>query len=376
MPPSLLGLIVDLIRTRGPITVAEFIDLALYHPTLGYYTAARQRSGRAGDFFTSVDVGPLFGEMLAVQLDEMWRLAGAPARFDLVEAAAGNGRLARDVLDAARRDTPAFYEAAALHLVERSAPARAAQHDTLGPHAGKLAASLETIPSGLTGVIFANELLDALPVHLVVMRDDGLREMRVAEHAGALVTREGPPSTPAIARYLERAGADLRPGWMAEVNLAAEAWVRDAARCLDRGFLIVIDYGHDAAELFSASHASGTLRTFGQHATHPGALAWLDDPGGRDITAHVDLTGIRLTAEDAGLATLAALDQTYFLIGLGIAERLSHDTGDPVAAVRRRLAAKTLLVPGGMGSTHKVLIFGKEVGTPPLACASFGGRLT
>ena len=88
------------------------------------------------------------------------------------------------------------------------------------------------------------------------------------------------------------------------------------------------------------------------------------------------MTGIRLTAEDAGLATLAALDQTYFLIGLGIAERLSHDTGDPVAALRRRLAAKTLLVPGGMGSTHKVLIFGKEVGTPPLACASFGGRLT
>ena len=372
----LRALIVDLIRARGPITVAEFIDLALYHPTLGYYTAARQRSGRAGDFFTCVDVGPLFGEMLAAQLDEMWRLAGAPVRFDLVEAAAGNGRLARDVLDAAHRDTPAFYEAAALHLVERSAPARDAQRDTLGPHAGKLASSLETLPVNLTGVIFANELLDALPVHLVVMRDEGLREVRVAEHDGALVTTEGPPSTPAIARYFARVGASLRPGWMAEVNLAAEAWVRDAAQRLDRGFLIVIDYGHEAAELFSASHASGTLRTFGHHATHPGARAWLDDPGGRDITAHVDLTGVRLAAEDAGLATLAALDQTYFLIGLGIADRLSRDMGDPVAALRRRLAAKTLLVPGGMGSTHKVLIFGKGVGAPSLACASFGTRLT
>jgi SAM-dependent MidA family methyltransferase len=194
VPASLLDLIVDLIRPVGDYG-RGFIDLALYHP-LGYYTAARQRSGRAGDFFTSVDVGPLFGEMLAAQLDEMWRLAGAPARFDLVEAAAGNGRLARDVLDAAHRDTPAFYEAAALHLVERSGPARDAQRDTLGPHAGKLAASLETMPSGLTGVIFANELLDALPVHLVVMRDDGLREVRVAEHEGALLTTEDPPSTP------------------------------------------------------------------------------------------------------------------------------------------------------------------------------------
>jgi SAM-dependent MidA family methyltransferase len=372
----LRALIVDLIRSRGPITVAEYVDLALYHPTLGYYTTARQRSGRGGDFFTSVDVGPIFGEMLAVQLDEMWRLAGAPPSFDLVEAAAGNGRLARDVLDAACRDAPAFYEAVALHLVERSTAARGAQRDTLGPHTGKLSSSGETCPAGVTGVIFANELLDALPPHQVVMREDGLREVRVTERDGALVAVEGPLSTPQIARSLARVGAELQPGWTAEVNLAAESWMRDAAGRLDRGFLIVIDYGHEAADLFSPVHAAGTLRTFRQHATAPAERAWLDDPGSSDITADIDLTGVRLAAEDAGLTTLAALDQTYFLIGLGIAERLSREAGDRVAALRRRLAGKTLLLPGGMGSSHKVLVFGKGVGTPTLKCTSFGTRVT
>jgi len=152
--------------------------------------------------------------------------------------------------------------------------------------------------------------------------------------------------------------------------------MREAARRLDRGFLIVIDYGHEAAELFSAAHASGTLRTFQHHTTAPGGRAWLDDPGSCDITAHVDLTGLTRAAQDEGLLKLAALDQTYFLLGLAWPAAWRAKADDAVAALRRRLAAKTLLLPGGMGSSHKVLIFGKGVGTPPLRCASFGGRLT
>lgn len=373
---SLPDLIAARIRAHGPITVAEFMDLALYHPQFGYYTTARQRSGRAGDFFTSVDVGPIFGEALARQFEEMWRLAGEPGPFDVVEAGAGNGRLARDVLDAARAAHPSFYDSIALHLVEASTVARDAQRDTLGPHADKLASSGHALPFGATGVIFANELLDALPVHLVVMRDRGLRELRLAERDGVLFTVEGPPSTPEIAGYLARVGARLRPGWMAEVNLQAEAWTREAARRLARGFLMIVDYGHEAAELYSAAHATGTLRTFRAQASDPAARAWLDEPGARDITADVDLTGVRLAAGREGLATLAVLDQTYFLIGLGIAERLARDSGDPIADLKRRLAAKTLLLPGGLGSTQKVLIFGKHVGAPTLRCTSFKQRLT
>jgi SAM-dependent MidA family methyltransferase len=373
---TLRDLIVTRIRAGGPITVAEYVDLALYHSDFGYYAAARQRSGRAGDFFTSVDVGPLFGELLAVQLAEMWRLLGAPSRFDLVEAGAGNGRLARDVLDALEREAPACCAATALHLVERSAAARGAQRDTLGSHAGRLASSGDTLPTGITGVIFANELLDALPPHQVVMREGGLREVRVVERGGALVAMEGPVSTPEIARYLERVGAALSPGCTAEVNLAARDWMEEAAHALHRGFLLVIDYGHEAAELFSPMHAAGTLRTFRRHTTTSAERGWLDDPGGSDITSDVDLTGVRLAAEAAGLETLAALDQTYFLMGLGAAERLARDATGSVAALRRRLAATTLLLPGGLGSSHKVLVFGRGVGTPGLACTSFATRVT
>jgi SAM-dependent MidA family methyltransferase len=364
------------IRARGPITVAEFMAFCLYHPTLGYYTRAPRRSGRAGDFVTSVDVSPLFGELLAVQLAEMWRLMGEPPAFDLVEAGAGDGRLARGVLEAASAADAAFYAAIRLHLVEVSAAARAAHPATLGPHRHRLVSSAPALPPAVAGVILANELLDALPVHLVVMRETGLREVFVTERAGQLVPIEGPPSTPALAAALARAGAALEPGWRAEVRLAADAWVADAAGALTRGFLVLIDYGYEAAELYSAAHATGTLRSARRHALDPTPGDWLLDPGARDLTAHVDLTSVRLAAERAGLTTLAALDQTYFLLGLGLADRLATTAGDAVRGLARRLAAKALVVPGGLGSTHKVLVFGRNVGTPALACTRFRARLT
>lgn len=374
---GLRDLVAARIRARGPITVAEFMDLALYHPTLGYYAARARRSGRRGDFITSVDVSPLFGELVAVQLGEMWRLLGTPAAFDLVEAGAGDGRLARDVLDAALATDPALYEAVCLHLIERSPAARRAHLETLGPHRAKLVSSAETIPSRVTGVILANELLDALPVHVVVGRPEGLREVFVAEREGRLVAVEGAPSTPALADFLARVGVTLEPGRRAEVGLAAEAWVTDAARRLARGFLLLIDYGEDAAVLCSDAFPAGTLRSIHRHALDPRPADWLLDPGERDLTAEVNLTAVRLAATRAGLVTLAALDQTYFLIGLGLLDRVADGLGrSPEDLRRRRLAAKALAVPGGPGSTHKVLIFGRDVGTPTLACRSFRERVT
>jgi len=197
-------LIVDVIRERGPLTVAAFMDLALYHSDFGYYARAAQRSGRAGDFFTSVDVGPLFGELLEIQLAEMYevlRLTAEPAEnaeptsvnsalsassavkrersFDLVEAGAGNGRLSADILRAARRRDPAFFESIRLHLVEAGAEARGAQRATLDEVADRLSTSGVELPGSFDGALVANELLDAFPVHQVVMREDGLREIYV-----------------------------------------------------------------------------------------------------------------------------------------------------------------------------------------------------
>jgi SAM-dependent MidA family methyltransferase len=403
--------IADLVRERGPFTVAAFMDLALYHPELGYYARAAQRSGRAGDFLTSVDVGAVFGELLAAQIAECGlriadcesrdsRLPTPDSRFDLVEAGAGNGRLSADILRTLRERDPALYARTRLHLVEASASARAAQPSVLADVADRLASSSASLPESFDGVLIANELLDALPVHEVVMREDGLQEVYVScekgtgdfpgdappasddpagsrsdIHPSLFLLREGPLSTMALSAYLERLGIALEPGWRAEINLRAVEWVRDAARRLRRGFIILIDYGHEARDLYSASHSQGTLTTFARHTSagpekdDATAPAWLQSPGDRDITAHVDFTSVRAAAEDAGLQLLAFLDQTYFVLGL------LPSLSKPQSAIRNP-QLKTLLMPGGLGSTHKVMIFGKGVGTPQLQCASFGGRVT
>jgi SAM-dependent MidA family methyltransferase len=397
------------------MTVAAFMELALYHPELGYYARAARRSGRTGDFFTSVDVGPLFGELLEIQLAEMAAILNPECpiqdSFDLVEAGAGNGRLSADILGAARARASRFYDSIRLHLSEVSPQARAAHTSTLGDHAGRLVWSDSALPGSFEGVLIANELLDALPVHQVVMRDGGLREVYVAgrsvgdsdgarrlraegasanlaearahneraEAGGsnratddeALALTEGPVSTPALNEYLEQLGVELQPGWRIEINLRAVEWIHAAARHLRRGFIMVIDYGHEARELYSPTHAAGTLTTFSRHQStgpeSPGVPAWLQSPGNQDITSHVDFTSVRAAAEAEGLQTLGFMDQTYFLLGL-----LPPDIGDRQSI--RNL--KTLILPGGLGSTHKVMIFGKGVGTPALRGCSYRMRVT
>ena len=413
------------------------MELALYDPRFGYYARAARRSGRAGDFFTSVDVGPLFGELLEVQIAEMFDIlriknteeaentetkavsvsapsvptpsvssvsSAASESSNLVEAGASDGRLAADIARAAKRRDPALYEALRLHLVEASAEARAAQTATLADVADRLAASSPELPESFEGVLIANELLDALPVHQVVMREDGLREVYVAarsaeasrsnsrDEAGArgsgasltdgprgfsrasLTTIEGPPSTPALQASLDALGVQLEPGWRVEINLRAIEWMRDAARRLRRGFIVLIDYGHEARELYSVGHSSGTLTTFAQHRSAgpesaAGVPSWLRDPGEQDLTSHVDFTSVRDAAEAEGMTTIGFLDQTYFLLGL------LPNVLDPQSALRNP-QSKTLLLPGGLGSTHKVLILGKGVGAPALQGCSFKVRVT
>jgi SAM-dependent MidA family methyltransferase len=382
---KIADLLEKVIRERGPLTVAAFMDLALYDPELGYYARAVQRSGRAGDFFTSVDVGEVFGELLEAQIAEMAEILAGDLQpghdFDLVEAGAGNGRLSADILRAAHRDHPDLYNRTRLHLVERSAAARAAQSSALAEVADRLSSSSSVeLPASFEGVLLANELLDALPVHQVVMREEGLREVYVDHRGrtprgdGGLVLREGPPSTPRLAEYLASLYVSLETGWRAEINLRASAWVADAARRLRRGFLILIDYGHEARQLYSVAHAAGTLTSFARHvaaAADASAVRppWLLQPGDQDMTAHVDFTTVRASAEAEGLVTLGFLDQTYFLMGL-------HGTGPLPESLKKRLALKTLLMPGGLGSTMKVLILGKGVGTPALRGCSYRMRVT
>jgi SAM-dependent MidA family methyltransferase len=346
------------------------MDAALYHPDFGYYARVVQRSGRAGDFFTSVDVGPLFGELLAKQIVEMAEILAAP--FDLVEAGAGNGRLTADILRALKRHAPETYDATHAHLVEASEAARATHESTLAESADRLVSSSTMVPESFEGVLIANELLDAMPVHQVVMRENGLREVYVESHAGRLRLCEGPLSTPRLSEYFAAIGANLEPGWRADVSLAAIDWVRDASRRLTRGFIILIDYGHDAAELYSVTHSAGTLTTFAKHRSsgpESASTPWLHDPGQQDLTAHVDFTSVRRAAESEGCTMLGLLDQMYFLLAL-VPDRL--ETLD----VKERLALKMLVMPGGLGTTMKVMILGKGVDAPKLAGLSSHIRVT
>ncbi len=366
---SLLPLLLSHIRARGPLTVAEFMELALYHPAEGYYAGAGQRSGRGGDFYTSVDVGPLFGATIAAQLAEMWeilRARGAEA-FDLVEAGAGNGRLARDVLDAAAREHPDLYAHIRLTLVERSAAARRGQAERLAPHGARLTAVCESLPASLTGAIYANELLDALPAHVVVRTGAGWRELAVGAHDGVLREVYVPVTDAALLRHIGGMEGDLPEGARVEVSLAAADWIRGAGAALRQGFLLLFDYGRDGRDAGSG----GTLTGYRAHQSSPDT--WLDDPGRRDLTLHVDLQAVRSAAAEAGLVTLGMVDQTYFLLSLGLADRL--ETGHDRAASRQRLAARTLVMPGGLGSTMKAMLFAKNVGEPRLRGLA-AGRLT
>jgi SAM-dependent MidA family methyltransferase len=352
---SLHERIVSQIRTRGPLTVAAFMTAALYDPEYGYYAISPQRSGRSGDFFTSVDASPLFGEMVALQLAEMrGRLGGG--RFDLVEAGAGNGRLARDILDAAARHEPDLYEALNVTLVERSEAARREHPRVLAAHAGKIAASRSDFPSALSGAVIANELLDAFPVHVLVRTRGGFGEVYVTEQHGQLRETVGPLSDERLVPGLGGCEAEIAPGTRVEVSLEMPGWIAAAARALDRGFLLLFDYTVEAAEIRSGRYPDGTLLAYSRHTA--GAAHWLDRPGACDLTAHVNLDALRAAALRAGLEYGGCSDQTHFLLSLGIVDRLPST--DDTAAVTRRLAAKTLLMPGGLGSTMKAIAFGRN----------------
>jgi SAM-dependent MidA family methyltransferase len=221
------------------------------------------------------------------------------------------------------------------------------------------------LPDRFEGILFANELLDAFPVHVVEMTESGLREVYVDVALEALALRLGPPSTPRLPAYLTNAGVTLEPGWRAEINLAAIDWIGQAAERLRRGFLLLVDYGHEAAELYSAVRAGGTLSAFHRHlmdppaAEGPASPAWLAEPGSRDLTSHVDLTSVRHAAVAAGLELLFTVDQTRFLLETLERGTLMEELSDP-DRVKDRLALKTLLIPGGLGSTHRVMLFAKR----------------
>ncbi len=348
--------IIQRIGDEGGIPFREFMAMALYEPGLGYYCARREKMGRQGDYLTSPEVGPLFGAMLGRQLLAMWTALDRPAHFQVVEAGAGTGALCLDILRWTRRAAPDFSTALTYTIVEASPALRERQEETL--LSAGLASSVQwrdSLPQTVNGCIFSNELLDAMPVHRVAVQDARLYEVFVTWDGAAFREELREPSTPEIEDYFERLGVRLPDGCRAEVNLEAVRWVRQAAEALSQGFLLTIDYGHEAPELYAPWRKDGTLMCFYRHNPSTDPYVRL---GRQDITAHVDFTSIRRAGEEGGLSTLGLLTQCEFLLDLGIREAMAPpgegDAGLEDYYARRRQALE-LIDPAGLGRI-KVLI--------------------
>ncbi len=359
----LTDILVERIAREGPLTFAAFMEACLYHPEYGYYT--RHRAGR--DYVTSPEVSPLFGRLLVRQLEEMWGILGRRERFDLLECGAGSGLLAGQILAAAGELFPDFFRALRVTLVESSRGLRERAREALRAHGDKVRFE-ERLPTGrVRGCLLSNELVDALPVHRVVQRRGGLREIYVDARNGQLIETEGELSSADLARYLERYGAPLQEGQQAEVHPAALRWLEQAAEALERGFLLTIDYGYRARELYGPAHLRGTLLAYREHRAHEDWLAW---PGEQDLTAQVNFTALEERGRELGLTNLGYVPQTQFLLALARASDFA-DLSPTSADERGQRAAwsqfKHLIHPEGMGEAFKVLVQGKGAGAPALS---------
>ncbi len=338
----------------------------LYHPEHGYYSRVETR--RFADYYTSPDVHPMFGWLLARQMAEMWEQMGRPKEFMAVECGAGVGRLATHILGFASQRLPEFFAALRYVAVERGAARRAEQirrigHRVESGHALSSAELPERIPGGC---VLSNELFDALPVERVVREGGKLREIRVGERDGWFAEEAAAECSPRVAEYFARQGARFAEGQQAEAGLEACDWIVEAGRRLVRGFVLTIDYGHEAPELYNARHMRGTLLAYREHRTSEEFYA---APGLQDLTAHVSFTALELWGRDAGLERTGLASQTRFLLSLGRTNDfadLYEGAQTETERLRARLRWKTLIHPEGMGETFQVFIQHKGVEAPVL----------
>ena len=360
--PELVERIRSEIERHGPMTFARFMEMALYEPELGYYRAAKARPGREGDFLTAPETHPIFGRAIARQLAEMWSLLGRPEPFVVREYGAGSGALALAALEGLALDKSPLVDSIRWDAVELDA-GRAAQFTDRLSSAG-FGAAMAPIEPRHTGVVLANEFLDALPVHKVTRTDGALRELYVTWRDGRFHEADGPPSTPALSARLDREGVVLAEGQRAEVCLAIDAWVAGVAAALQRGYVLVVDYGHPAAELYGPARRGGTLRAYVRHAAHADPYR---NVGRQDLTAHVDLTAVEDAALATGLEVLGVTTQAEFLAGadgddLLDEARRSASTYEEYLTLRSGMAR--LLDPRAMGA-FRVVVLGRDVSTLP-----------
>ena len=349
------------------ITFADYMALALYHPQYGYYTNL-VKIGSQGDFFTSASLGSDFGELLAIQFEEMWHKLDCPNPFYLIEMGAGNGELAQDILLYLRsQGEAAFFDALKYIIVERS-PNLIEQQQSLLKSLFNTKISWQDwddfTDKSIEGCFFSNELIDAFPVHLVEKQQQ-LTEIYLTRQNNELSEVRDRLSTDKLSEYFEAIGIDLlQPqypaGYRTEVNLAAVDWLETVANKLKRGYLLTIDYGYSAEKYYRPARSLGTLQCYYQHRRHNNPYGNL---GRQDITAHVNFTALERYGELHQLHRVGFTQQGLFLMALGLGDRLNELSSgkfNPTEIFKRRDALHQLINPTGLGN-FGVLIQGKNI---------------
>jgi SAM-dependent MidA family methyltransferase len=343
------------IRKRGPIPLSRYMELCLYDPELGYYSRNAAQFGKAGDFYTSSDVHAVFGRLLARQFDEMWRVLGSPDRITLRELGPGRGLFAQDVLDWSEKKFPDFYGALRYVLEERSPALRQRIEVTLSRHLESGKAVLQSTGDlSVPTIVFANEFFDALPVE--VMSSEG--SLRIGLQNGRFAETWAPPSAEEL-EFLDRYSIHPEPGERVEVPLQSQAYMADAAE-LERGFVVVIDYGYAREEQLAGRHR-GTLKAIRQHSVSDNPY---EAPSEQDITADVNFTALAAAAEAQGMQAQKLITQSQFLLGIGEANEFADAFEDcrlPQERAKVALQLKHLVTPSGMGESFHVLITSKGV---------------
>lgn len=345
------------IAERGPISFAEFMRAALYDPQHGYYTSGRPVWGADGDYVTAPGVHSAYGAAVARLATEVDQALGEPPRFDLVEIGAGDGTLLRTALAELRATRPQLWRRTRAGMVERGTPSRTrAVHDLTPPGAGLWDDDDLAAAGPLRGLLFCNELLDAFAVERVRVCDGELEQSRIGVQDGRLVERFASPVDDAIVRHLEAVRVRLREGQVAEVCLEVGPWLQRVVTALEAGALLVVDYGHETATLYGPERDRGTLVSMHRYRLGDDPL---EDPGRRDLTAHVDLGNLRRLGRDRGLVVQGPCSLRVFLLGMGAAERRPDDA-------RERLGLRHLLV-SEIGDRHQAMLLSRGLpGRVPL----------
>lgn len=340
----------------GRISLARYMELVLYAPGLGYYSAGSRKFGAEGDFVTAAEISPLFSRSLAHQVAEVLFGLGDG---EVLEIGAGSGVMAADMLAELEvvGQLPSRYI-----ILELSADLRQRQRQTLQarvPHLLDRLVWLEALPeSDFRGVMVANELLDALPVHSFCVQDEGIKERFVTWTDDGFQWLLDEPESPQLAQGLKLIASELPVGYVSEINLAAEAWVASMAESLQAGVILLLDYGFPQQEYYHPQRHQGTLMCHYRHRAHDDPFVY---PGLQDITSHVNFTAIAEAAVAAGLDVRGYTTQAFFLLANGIVELAEKsNTGDERERLQAAQQIQTLTMPNEMGELFKVMALSRK----------------